>query len=303
MRNKTEHEVVNIERWIAQFPIERYEKKDGPRKFPAPTPDDPVNLTKVRGTMITGPSHLARIEQVRRRVGREHDLGPAVPTDLILWGTGEPTKPYLTKIGGLPYRPADKPWPGLDEEDPFTFFAQFCFVDSRNILPAKLPGDVMLLFFRDEESFSQAEDEDAWKIEWYDIGIDKLVTARKCPKPSFPVPKLHGALYRTNEFPESYDIFEREGHFQYYLFGTTQASRIGGETFFIQDDPRESGEEILCTLNSIMPEKSEEFPFLNHEKPLTGREEVRMEFLFWDVGCLYFLIDRQGQVRWTLDCY
>ena len=41
-------------------------------------------------------------------------------------GMGEPAKPYLTKIGGVPYRPSDEPWPGQDDEDPMTFFAQFC---------------------------------------------------------------------------------------------------------------------------------------------------------------------------------
>ena len=35
-----------------------------------------------------------------------------------------------------------------------TFVAQFCFADSRDILPIAPPGDVMLLFFRDEEAFN-----------------------------------------------------------------------------------------------------------------------------------------------------
>jgi uncharacterized protein YwqG len=303
MRKSTEHEVVDIEHWINQFPIERYERTGGPRQFSTTRPGDPLDLWKDQGTWITGPSHLARIEQARRRVIREQELGPAVPTDLIVWGVGEPSRPYLTKIGGTPYRPADEPWPGLDDEDPMTFFAQFCLADSSDILPVSPPGDVMLIFFRDEEAFYEVGDEDAFRIEWYNIGIPKPVSTRKCPKPSFPVPKLYGAFYRTNEYPEGGQVFKKAGHNQWYLFDTTQASRIGGESFFIQHDPREDGESILCTLSSIMPSKGEEYPFLNHEKSLSAREEKHFEFVFGDVGCLYFLIDKDGKVRSTMSCY
>jgi Domain of unknown function (DUF1963) len=302
MPKEPEHEVVDVERWIRQFPIERYEGSTGPRQFPSTRPGDPLDLWKDRGTWVTSPSHLARIEQVRRRVAREHDLGTAVPTDLILWGGGEPTKPYLTKLGGVPYRPADIPWPVEEDEAPMTFVAQFCFADSGDILPVAPTGDVMLLFFRDEESFYDPADEGAVRIEWYDLGIPKPVSRRKCPEPSFPVPVLHGALCRVNEYPESYELFKRAGHDQPYLFSTTQASRLGGDTFFIQGDPRKRGEGLLCTLNSIIPTE-EEYPFINRERPLTPRERERLRFVFGDVGCLYFLIDKKGRVRWTMDCY
>jgi hypothetical protein len=302
MKRQRHHEVVAIKQWVGLFPLSEHESKEGPRKFPTTRPGDPLDLWKAWGTPITSPGHLARIEQIRSRVRRKHDLGPGVPTDLILWGKGEPSKPYLTKFGGVPYRPADVPWPGEEDEDPMTFIAQFCFADSRDILPITPPGDVMLLFFRDEESCFDPDDEAVVRIEWYDLGIPKLVTQRKCPKPSFPVPKLYGALYRTEEYPESGEIFRNEGHYQHYLIGTTQASRIGGETWFIQGDPRKAGESLLCTLNSIMPAEGA-YPFINHEKPLTPREQERMEFLFGDVGCLYFLIDKKGRVRWTMDCY
>src|SRR4051812_2950284 len=99
MPKKNDHEVVDVERWIAQFPIERYEKTDGPRRFSTTKPGDPLDLWKAKGTWTTSPSPLARIEQARRRVVQKHDLGPAVTTDLIVWGVGQPSKPYLTKLG------------------------------------------------------------------------------------------------------------------------------------------------------------------------------------------------------------
>jgi hypothetical protein len=80
MAKQTEHEAVDVERWIRQFPIERYEKTDGPRRFSTTKPGDPLDLWKAQGTRITSPSHLARVEQARRRVARDHDLGHTVPT-------------------------------------------------------------------------------------------------------------------------------------------------------------------------------------------------------------------------------
>lgn len=302
---KRKHETVDIQHWICEFPIAGFEKKEGPRKFVGfdgkPREDDPIDRWKASGTPITGPAELAPIEQVRRRVRRKHDLGPGVATDLIVWGMGEPAEPYLTKVGGIPYRPADVPWPGLDDEDPMTFFAQFCFADSRDLLPVAPPGDVMLVFFRDEES-GYDEDEEAIRIEWYDLGLPNPVTARKCPKPGFPVPKLYGALHRTKEYPGANPIFRNEGHNGFYYFATTQASRIGGETHFIQDDPRGRGESLLCTLSSLEPSKGAH-PFLNHPRPLTERQREKMTFLFGDVGCLYFLIDKKGRVRVASACY
>ena len=52
-----------------------------------------------------------------------------------------------------------------------------------------------------------------------------------------------------------------------------------------------------------MPATGEAFPFIDHEKPLSAREVENLKFLFGDVGCLYFLIDNGGGVRWTMDCY
>ena len=39
------------------------------------------------------------------------DLGRSVPTDVFTFIPGEPQERSVTKIGGLPYRPASLPWP------------------------------------------------------------------------------------------------------------------------------------------------------------------------------------------------
>jgi hypothetical protein len=307
------HPKVDLESWIRLFPIEAFEKKEGRRRFDTTEPGDPLDLWKASGSIVTSPADLCVTELVRRRVAQKHDLGPAVPVDVFLWRAGAPDQPYLTKLGGLPHREAAKPWPGLADNKPFTFVAQFCFIDSRDIVTPKIPGDVMLIFFRDAQS--HFGDRDDVVIEWSGLELDRPCRAEDCPKPSFPVPELSGVIYRCNEFPESGDAFEAEGHYQYWLFPRTQSTKIGRETHFIQNDPREDGGELLCALNSIEPNRR--WPFTNIEQIPVGEEpdnfaaRSKAEFYEWgkyhmtfgDVGCMYFLIDEEGNVRWTADCY
>ncbi len=81
---------------------------------------------------------------------RQRDLAPkarhckTVPVDLVFWTCRQALNPYLTRVGGTPFRSADKPWPQKNGV-PLTFIGQLCFIDTKDILP-KLPGDLMLVF-------------------------------------------------------------------------------------------------------------------------------------------------------------
>ena len=57
------------------------------------------------------------------------------------------------------------------------------------------------------------------------------MTVGQCPSPSFVVPRLSGHIFRTYEYPESGSAFEKEGLDQDYLLTSTQATKIGRETF------------------------------------------------------------------------
>lgn len=303
--HKKHHEVVDIERWIKEFPLQDFERTKGPHKYSDSKPGDPVDLWKAQGEIIVSPADLAVTEQVRRRVGKKHD-GKAVPTDIFLFGVGEPKLPYLTKVGGAPYRPTERPWPMDKKGRPLTFFVQFCFLDSKDILPGKLPGDVMLMFIRDWESFY---DEDECRIEWSRVPTTNPMTAGQCPAPSIDIPNYYGEIHRTSEYPDSTEIFEREGHDQPWLFATTQATRIGSETWFIQDDPRRKGESLLCTFNCLYMKHSfgseTRFPFINvpSSKHISREQADEMEIILGDCGCIYFLMDGVGNLRWECDCY
>ena len=61
------------------------------------------------GHAISSPYDLHVVEAVRAR----HGLGKAngVPTDVFVWGQGEPKDRTVTKVGGLPCWGAETPWP------------------------------------------------------------------------------------------------------------------------------------------------------------------------------------------------
>lgn len=309
MDSSTLHPKVDFDYWAKTFPIETFERTSGPRKFGSTQNGDPLDLWKPHGEIITSPAHLCNIELVRKQYANSVDLGRSVPVDIFLWSIAPTEKPFLTKLGGVPHRESAKSWP-TDDSKPYTFVAQFCFADSRDIISDKIPGDVLLIFFKDADSIY---DPDSIHVEWSSIDLDSPITADQCPAPSFTVPQLSGHIYRTNEYPDSWNVFEQGGHYQCYLFPTTQSTKIGRETFFTQNDPRGPNDELLCALNSVHPTTyppSSKWPFIGLEilpddwdQPNDHYEWGKYRMMFADVGCMYFLIDENGKVTWTWDSY
>lgn len=303
------HPKVDFEHWAKIFPIETFQKTSGPRRFDSTEKDDPLDLWKPHGAIITSPAHLCEIELVRKQYAQSQDLGRSVPVDIFLWSVDPPQEPFLTKLGGTPHRESTKPWPTLDGT-PLTFVGQFCFADSRDIVSQKLPDDVMLIFFKGADGLYN---DDSIHVEWSSIELETPVSAEQCPAPSFTVPQLSGHIYRTNEFPDSREVFEKAGHDQFYLFPATQSTKIGRETFFIQNDPRGPNDELLCALNSIHPTTyptGAKWPFIGLETLPDNWRKLdddygwgKYNMMFADVGCLYFLIDENGKVTWTWDSY
>lgn len=300
------HPRVDFEHWATVFPIETFQKADGPRQFRSTRKGDPLDLWKPQGQVITSPAHLCNIELVRRPYAETKNMGPSVPVDIFLWSVAPVEKPFLTKLGGVPHRESAKPWPKDSSGNPYTFVAQYCFADSRDIVSDRIPADVMLVFFKDAQS---VYDPRAIHVEWSSIELDSPATADQCPSPSFVVPQLSGHIYRTNEYPDSRDVFEQEGHHRFYLFPVTQATKIGRETHFVQNDVRDSRKELICTLNSVQPSTSK-WPFIDLEelpddwdKPNDQYGWGKYRMMFADVGCLYFVINKAGKVSWMMDSY
>ena len=98
---------------------------------------------KLTGQQVTSPFDLYSVERLRDNLKLQK--GAAIATDVIVWGKGAPRDRRVTKISGLPFWPKTRAWPAKKEEPVFQFLAQFCFLDSKALVP-KLPGDILLLF-------------------------------------------------------------------------------------------------------------------------------------------------------------
>jgi len=302
------HPEVDFEHWKTVFPMEMLINTSGPQRFDTTDPSDPLDLWKIHGTPITSPAQLCMIELVRKQcAGADRRgaaaLGPALPVDLLLWSVEPARRPWLTRLGGTPHRESTKPWPTHDGS-PCTFVCQFCFVDSADIVPEQLPGKVMLVFLADEYGYW---DPAKVHIEFSSVKLRSPMTAEQCPRPSFVVPQLSGHIHRTCEYPRGERVFYKAGHWLPWFFSMTGCTKIGRRSFHVDEPGLVQGEqECLCALHS--------FDYLHGPLqgfwPLIGLETFpegfsephlhdawgRFSMQMGDVGCLYFLIDKQGAV-------
>ena len=197
-------------------------------------------------------------------------------------------------------------------------------------------GGDLLLVFTDGE-YGWADPPGGLYTEWADVALKDPLTAAGVPAAGEPVeaPRVSGVLHRTVQYPAAWDAFDAWAEAEKaagrrseeFLLPTTQATTIGRETFFIQNDPRElfdaePGKEprLLCALNSfaIDPYPSDKsgdpWPLLGvprtpaERTDRTAAGEWRDTFgplhlMFGDAGCVYFLLTDAGEVVWAMDCY
>lgn len=269
------------------------------RQFPLPRLDE--------ASIIRGPRELAYIHQIRQRVQGRIDFGASVASDVILWAPGEPPQPYHTKFGGAPYRPESSPWPTIGGKR-LTFIAQWYFADSA--WNDDLPGDVLLMFADCSKVRNEywIPDPEEVCFEWSQLGIEKVSQTTVVQSRYFPAAPLHAVLCRFDEFPDRwYQASEELTSFgvedQSYLAITTQASRIGGTTWYIQGDGPPPGSKLLCTLSAIWPEPNVADPFLDVLAPLSEEDAENYAMMLGDVGCIYVFINSEGKLNWEVDCY
>lgn len=165
---------LNIEEW----------KKDFRPHFPSFPPGELGDI-----------EHLCVLEQVREQALGEMSSNEFRPMDMFVLAYGEPSRRDVTKIGGVPYRPSDSPWPLSPRTgQPLTFLAQFRFTESTDLV-GPLPADVLLMFFEDFDDVS------AFHFEWHELGIpeSQLVTAESVPDSSRQVPVCHGIRCRYGD--------------------------------------------------------------------------------------------------------
>ena len=91
------HERLDIAHWKSFFSIPHLRQTAGGK-----TPE---------ASIISGPYDIAVLEQFREASYARLPEIERVPTDVFVWSRGEPDQRAVTKIGGLPYRIKEEPWP------------------------------------------------------------------------------------------------------------------------------------------------------------------------------------------------
>jgi hypothetical protein len=171
------HPRLNLSHWTDAFPL--------------------ANLNKSTDTasVMTGPLPIAYVEQIRAAlIAKGANLGRAVPTDLCVWNLGDSDIRDTTKIGGVPYWPASEPWPMISPGKPYTFVAQLCFADSRDILP-DFPGDILCVLAA-ENDYMDLE------LRLFELG-QELLRPEDIPGPQWSIDACHATLHRTANYPDA----------------------------------------------------------------------------------------------------
>jgi hypothetical protein len=303
------HDVVDIAYWKTMFPLSalREEAREfvlaRQRSQREAYPDQAaierhIALMEPGGTAITSPHDIAVIEQLREEALVGRPSPKRVSMDVFVFGLGEPVRREVTKVGGLPYWPAERKWPRTRDGRPRTFLAQFCFADSRDIV-GDLPAEVLVIFDDEEVSGGHGE-EDAFGLsfEWMNLGQSNLVSAEDIPQRNHKITPCYGTRHRTWDYLGTGDLFQR--YHAPWQIDMVEGTKIGGMPRWIQHPERLPG-RFLCALGSIQPVWQRPFPYVNVAEPLDPYDE---ETLMWgDAGSLYLFIDERGQVRCTMQYY
>ena len=263
---------------------------------PAPEPESP-GFSRELTTVIDGPRGMAAVETIRSAFD---SLGEARASDVFIWGLGEPEHPAATKLGGLPYRPADEPWPMSAAGRPLSFMAQVCFADSKDLVgvpgsllrkPRPLPGDVLLMFAPgDYLADWDDDDQSSLVFEWRSLGLADPV--RKVPPTAKTFAPAFAQIHRTADFPEPADDHPVRMLFSGRDLCIVRGTKIGGVPAF---DGMLPGRH-LCTLSSLNPSGGH-FPLLNAARP----QDIPSGLLMMgDLGLLHLFIDAAGKIRWTV---
>ncbi|MFC1757610.1 DUF1963 domain-containing protein [Planctomycetota bacterium] len=190
---------------------------------------------------LSGPFDLAVTEQFWRQ--RRQSTG--IETDVFVFARGEPDHRHVTKIGGLPYRPANEPWPtcsGAPEGTapdlveyfqprgtPMSFLAQFSFVGSSDIV-GNLPGDILLIFTEGDTFGTDLH------FEWYSSNLTNLIAPNQVPEGRSPFNPSYGYICRLQE-PKALSDGRQ----------FASATKIGGNPDFIQPESQLPG-KFICQL-------------------------------------------------------
>jgi hypothetical protein len=259
---------------------------------------------ELEGEIISSPYDLYAVETLRDRHRLRASNG--IATDAFVFAEGESPKRHVTKVGGLPYWPADQPWPTTNDGSAMRFMAQFNFADSLDLFP-QLPGDILLIVTEDEDSWCFG-DLSTMHVVWQTVKDQKLITRQEFPSLEYEYEHFdcYGVIYRTADYPESAETAERLKVGGNYNLAVLACTKIGGVPDQLIRNQTLPG-IFLAQLGSIQPASLVPYPWVNREAPYDlGYEENGIyahQQTIGDMGSLYLFLNDDGSVKCTTECY
>jgi len=293
------HERLNLDHWLHEFPLQRFidEQKAWCQKYERPFSDNWLPEVSV----ISSPIHLAVVEQIRSSIfDRGHDLGPSSPADLFLWRICEYSEGPITRIGGKAFRDRSTPWPTTNNGRPLSFLAQISFLDSKDLVPHDMPGEVLSMY--GTWTGSGYVDMESLVFEWASLEGGQSQSNHDVPEWKFCA---EGVIHRTVCYPECDESVHSTGIDVPDLF---QATQISTHPFRIQGEGLDEA-LVFASLSSFQP--NQDWPFINfprlphytHPKGHVNYLSSIFELMMGDTGSINFYKDKSGKFTQSWDCY
>lgn len=213
----------------------------------------------------------------------------------------------MTRMGGVPYWPADLDWPQDEAGDPMQFIAQFCFLDSHDLgLPA-LPGEILSVFVTtNEDGYRNVLYPEAIWCEWLSAELTYPLDPDAAPKFKMPLRSLYGVRHRTLDF----DVLQPdddvpEDLWDAWCCGILEGTKIGGLPFWPQQPEPMEG-TFLGSIGSVSIGPNNYWPFVNVERiqyDLTTGHSSSCQFLMiGDLGLINLFLNDDGTVGVSTAC-
>lgn len=185
------------------------------------------------------------------------------------------TKPWESKVGGVPYLPKDAVWPVSPDGKALFFLAQLNFADMPRLAPFPEKG-IVQFFINDDDlygmDFDDGENPDTFRVVFYPDPVkdDKtLQTKVNIPEDFDLLPhhpdESYPLIFNVEEEvapATDYRFFQTHGADFFQQFGEKEwdvqedfskklradGHKVGGYAYFTQDDPRRPDDPMILLL-------------------------------------------------------
>ena len=302
------HQVFDLQHWIEVFPLDRLRRearefvlerhRTNPENYSGQAQiERHVELMSPQGNILVGPEDLAVVEQLRQELftGKRFET---VSTAVFVFSNGEPPDRRMTKLGGLPFRSANKAWPCDSRGRPLAFVGQLNFIDIPAAADPPLPAEILLVF----ADLDDPLDVDNLQFEW--VGMD-LTEPLVHQAPGHNLDAIFGVIHKTWDVVtlDEADFEQIEQCRRYWLLLELEGTKIAGCPRWIQDDETpEGGPLFIGSLGSISQAPSQRWPWVNVEQPIGNSDEDENWLMWGDMGCLYLFWNGR-EVLPVVQCY